>query len=223
MAVAAGVACVQQLHRPQVDLTSLHRHWHALLNGQPLSEQRGKCFIHEASNSRVFLAKDGGVVSIGGNALQAVEQGLLERADVLVRIQRRNEFQGRALLRQAVDRVRRNKGRCRMSNIDLAELGLQALAQLDRLADQRGKAVRIKVDVGERGENRLHREAVQGRINNAALAGLVSIERQPAEGVDQHILNIGQLAVLAADSGVGAGDAFGGLFALVAVHTILLI
>ena len=72
MAVGAGVGGIEQLHGAQVDLAGLHGHGYALFHGQARNKEDGQGLVTEGGDGRVLLAKDGGVIGIGGNAFETV-------------------------------------------------------------------------------------------------------------------------------------------------------
>ncbi len=186
------VAGIEQLHGLEVDLAGLHGHGHALLDGQSLGQERGQGLVAEGGHGRIGLAEDGGVIGIGGDALEAVEQGLLERADVDVAIQGFDQIQGLALGGQFGDRAGRDEGGGCLGELGGAagnpHLGLHGLAQLDRPLDQGDKAFRIEIDVGQGGKDGLKGKQVGGLVDNAQFPSFAGIEGQPLEGMDQQIL-----------------------------------
>ena len=222
VAVGAGVAGVEQLHRPQVDLAGLQRDGDAVGDRQPLRHQRDQRVVDEAGDGVVLLAEDPGVVRVGGDALEAVEQGLLQGADVLVRIERGDEVQGRALGGEARDGCRRLERGGGLGEVVLppaaATFAFIAFAQRHRPLDQRLEARRVEVDVGQRGEDRLEREEVGRLVDDAPLPALGGEERQALHRVHQQILQVGDLAVLAAHPDFFAPDPLDRLFALVTEH-----
>ena len=220
--VGAGVAGIEQLHGLEVDLAGLEHERHALLHGHPLGQHGGQGLVAEGGHGRVGLAEDGGVVGIGGNALEAVEHGLLERADVLVRVQVFDQVQRLALGDQIGHAAGRDEaGRC-LAAVALAtggrNLGLHGLAQFDGAFDQGDEPLRVEIDVGQGGEDRLVGEAVGGVIDDAQPAAFLGVQGETLHGVDEQILEIGDLLVLAADADDAAAGSLGGLFTLVAKH-----
>ena len=82
MAVGAGVGGVEQLHGPQVDLAALEREREGRLESELFSASGRQPLVDEGVDRRVLLAEDPGVVGVGGDALEAEKQGVLEGEDV---------------------------------------------------------------------------------------------------------------------------------------------
>jgi hypothetical protein len=141
---------------------------------------------------------------------------------VRVGIQGGDEIQGRALCFQSGQGVGRGKGGCRGAELNDAarclDLGLQGFPQLDGLADQGLKAARIKIHIGEAGENRFAGETVNPVVNNPDLAAGVSHQAQALDGMGQEVFEACHGFIFSADSEHGASGSLGGLFTLVAKH-----
>jgi hypothetical protein len=73
MTVGAGVGGIEQFHGPQIDLTGLHGHGHALLDGQTWNQQYGQGLIAESGDGGILLAEDGSMIGIGGDPFEAIE------------------------------------------------------------------------------------------------------------------------------------------------------
>jgi len=221
MAVGAGVAGVQQLHGPEVDLAAFEGEGHQRIEIHVAGEG-GHGLMDVGVDRIIFLAEDGGMIGIGGKAAQAVHGGLLQGLQVGIGIEGVDEVEGGALLFQTGQGIGRGKGGCGGGKINLAAgglyLGLQGFTQGDSLVDQDAKAGRVKIDIGEAGKNSLTGETVNRVINNPDLAAGVSHQAQPLDGMGEKIFESCHFLVLAADTDGGTGDSLGGLFTLIAVH-----
>ena len=86
------------------------------------------------------------------------------------------------------------------------------------VADPPLEAIRVEVDVGHGGEQRLGHEAIDPPVSGAQGGCPVAPHRDALGGVDQQILQRRGRGVLAAHPGRGAARAPGGLLALVTEH-----
>ena len=85
VAVAAGVARVQQLHGPEVDLAAFQHQAQQVVQAQVLAGDGGQALVDEGIDLVVFLAQDLGVIGVGADPLDAEEQGVFEGEDIGVR------------------------------------------------------------------------------------------------------------------------------------------
>ncbi len=95
-------------------------------------------------------------------------------------------------------------------------LGLAA--QTYALGNEFGNGFRIKVDVGDGGEQAIDHETIDFLVLDAFRPGLVRPEGNALEGVDQQILQGSDIRLLAADADRGAAGSFGSLLTLVTKH-----
>jgi len=218
VAVRAGVGGVEEFHGAQVHFAALQH------QGDPGSEVLvggeggGHAFVEEFVHGRVFLAEDGGMVGVGGHALDAENQCMLERPDVVVGL--RNVF--KAVLGALGDKAGQIEG-WDIGGRAFGQLGLdergQGLALGHGFVDQGHEVGGVEIDVGQRGEHGLGEEAAGFQRHGHAfgLGGHGGLG-QAGQGVDKEILQIGDVGLLAANAHFVATKAFGGLFALVAKH-----
>ncbi len=162
------------------------------------------------------------MVGVGSQSAQAVHGDLLERLEIGVGVEGIDEVQGRALLFQAGQGIGWGEGGGGSGKLGLAtgglDLGLEGLAQFDGLADQVDKAVGVKINIGEAGENGLTGKAINRIVDNSDLAATIRYQAKSLDGMGEEIFETGNFIVLAADTDGGAGDSFGGLFTLITVH-----
>ena len=149
-------------------------------------------------------------------------QQLAQRANVLARRVVGQHAHGQALgdqvdLVPALGRPGGGLDRARAA-ASLASLALRRIAQLDGLARQLDKAVRVKVGVGDGGKERLGDKEVGLWVADAALARLDAIERDALEQPDDQVLQRRDLGGLAAHAARGASLAPGRFLALIAKH-----
>ena len=132
MAVGAGVGRIEQFHGAQVDLAGLHGYGYALFHGQARNKEDGQCLVTEGGDGRVLMAKNGGVIGVGGNAFETVQQGLFQRADIDITVKILDQFQSCALGDEISHRSHRDKGGRGFIEIGLTagncHLGLHRLA-----------------------------------------------------------------------------------------------
>ena len=100
-----------------------------------------------------------------------------------------------------------------------SNLSLQLFTQLDGFVDHGDKALRIKINIGQCGEDCLHGKAVHGIIHNPFLTRLIGKQGHAAESIDEHIFKIGNFFVFTADTNFCAGNTFGSLFTLITIHS----
>ncbi len=206
------LARVEQGEGRDADPPALEDEPDHLVDGEVL-RGRGEPLLEEGLDRVVRVPEHGGVVVVRADALQAVDQHLAERADVLV--------PGREdadLLRLRVDRgvvrrrPRRGVGRARAHR-------RQGVADRDGLPDHLPDPGGVEVDVGERREERVGEKAP--RLVAPRPAGLPRREvahRDPPAEVEQDVHQAAEFLVLAADAADGAPGAPRGLLALVTEH-----
>ena len=225
MTVVSGVACIQQFHGPEVDLAAFHGECHQLVETQ-LCGQGSHGLMDEGVYGVVFLTEDGGMVGIGGKAAQAVHGDLLQGLQIRVGVEGVDVIQGGALLFETGQGIGRGKGGCGGGKINLAagglDLGLKGLAEGDGLVDQDAETGRVKIDIGEAGENGLTGEAVNRVINNTNLAAGISHQAKALNGMGEKVFKAGYGLSFATDTDSGTGDSFSSLFTLITVHGFLL-
>ncbi len=183
--------------------------------------------VEEGVDLVVLLPEDVGVVGIGGHALQAGRQQLLQAGDVLSELLlAAQDADLLALLDQAVEAGGRLPGSGAAQHFGrLAGLlrglfvsGLQALAYPGRLAQERSQSFGIEVDVGDGTEQRLEREYVSIVVGHAELARPVRVHPYALGCVYQEVLKGGRACILSAHPHDRTPDALGCLLALVAEH-----
>ncbi|KAF5060555.1 hypothetical protein DSECCO2_324580 [anaerobic digester metagenome] len=216
VAVGAGVAAVQEFHGLEVDLAALHAQADEFFQAQ-LVQALGQGALHEFVHALVLAAQDSGVVGVGGDALEAVDEDLLQGAKVLVGFQGFGDIVLFALGDKSFEGRGRGEGGGRGGDID-AGLGLEGLAAGHGVPDQDFEAGRVEIDVGQGREDAFVDEAVQVGVGHALGAGLHGHFGQPLQGVDEKILESGHFGLLAAHADFGAAGSFGSLFTLVAKH-----
>ena len=216
LAEGAGVGGVEDLHRAQVDLAALESDAHPLLETERRVVERDERAEQVRVDLGIGLAERASVVRVGGDALHAVERGLLERLHVGIArgVPRAAELGPKRYLAGNV------RAGCRVDHIHATqdpETHGKRVAKLERLVDLGGDRLGAEVDVGECGEQRV--------LDEVALGGQIGARRRlngdrgkRAAGVNQQVLERGDVRVLAAGAHLGAAGAVGGLLALVAEH-----
>jgi len=80
-----GVGLLKQLHGPIVDHSGLEDHVPMVLGGEVhVGQGLEQRLVHEGVDLLVPLAQDAGMVGVGGDALQPIDEHLLLALDVLV-------------------------------------------------------------------------------------------------------------------------------------------
>ncbi len=221
VAVAVGVGLVEQFHGDQVDAAALHGEGDEIHQAEVPVEGGGQGLVGECVDFVALAAENQGMVGVGGVALHAVDEDLLDRLDVRVDVVALHAV-GFALLHQA-DGIGRGLplggfgDRC----ADRSGQGLGLLLDDRSFAEDLGNRLGVEVDVGYRGEKPFDHEAVDLHVLFPGLAGFVGIEGNAFEGIDQQVLQGGDIRLLTADADLGAA-AVGCLLALKAKHVFLL-
>ena len=213
-AEGAGIARFQQLHGAQVGLAAFQHQAQPTVEVTALGIQLGtgaQAAIQEGGHVGITLAQFGGMVGIGGHALEAVEQDLHGGTHVLV-------------FGQAVDgRVAQVQGGQRRGRRGTGHAGGQGGGALQAFFLHGAQGDGIEIHIGQGGEQGLEGEVVGGGVHDAGVTGHQGHGRQFAQLPYQLVLLDGHGLVLAADAKAGTGLALGGLFTLVAKHGGLLV
>ena len=209
-----GIARFQQLHGAQVGLAAFQHQPQPAVEVVALGIQFGagtQAAIQEGGHVGITLAQLGGMVGIGGHALEAVEQDLHGGAHVLV-------------VGQAVDGgFPQIQGSQRRGGRGTGHTGGQGRGALQAFFLHGAQGDGIEIHIGQGGEQGLESEVVGGGVHDAGVTGHQGHGRQFAQLPDQLVLLDGHGLVLAADAKAGTGLALGGLFTLVAKHGGLLV
>ena len=170
----------------------------------------------------IFLAENLGMIRVSGYALDAEERRMLKSQNVRVDGRVGLEPHGLALLDQLVQGGRRFESCGALWKINFSarrfHLGLESFSELHGAFDQRLESCRIKVDVRQGGERRLHRENVDLVIIDTLLAAFHCVEGQTLQRVDQQVLERSHIRRFPANTDLGATFAFCRLFTLITKH-----
>ena len=175
----------------------------------------------------VFLAEQMRVIGVGGGALEAVRDELLEAGDVApeplasARVSIARDPGGRGLRCRGPASMRRG----RQSSRRLPGLRARVLIERFRLVangcrllDENREVFGIEIDVRHGRKERLDREHVDVAVARAQLRRAVRVHRNALGRVQQDVLQRRGRRVLAADAGENAARPFRGLLALVTEH-----
>ncbi|OQC69276.1 MAG: hypothetical protein BWX50_01016 [Euryarchaeota archaeon ADurb.Bin009] len=211
--VGGGVRGIEEGKDLHPDLAARENMADHIPDGE-LLQRGGEGLLHESRDLLVLVAEDGGVVVVGAEPFEPVDQEVTKRLQVGVHGLPR----GDDLLRLCRDRRRacRRPGAGRGFR---APGGREGVADAGRLIDHIPEAGRIEVHVGQ-GRKEASRNELPGiRVPAARLHRRKVPRREPLEGVDQDILESGSLLILAADAAYGAAETLCRLFTLVAEHS----
>ena len=210
----AGIARLQQFHGAQVDLAAFQHQAQPAVEVMALGVQFGagaQAAIQEGGHIGITLAQLGGMVGIGGHALEAVEQDLHGGTHVLVAGQ------------VVGGRVAQVQGSQRRGRRRAGHAGGQGGGTLQAFFLHGAQGHRIEIHIGQGGEQGLEGKIIGGGIHDAGLTGHQGHGRQFAQLPHQLVLLDGHGLVLAADTKAGTALAFGSLFTLIAKHGGLLV
>ena len=184
--------------------------------------------MEEGIDPVVVLAEDLGVVGVGGDALEAVGEELLQAGDVVAEPAPACLDRGGSALRDEPVERRRRAARRRGRRAPARRRRLACAGRLvERLRpvahgrgalDQAAQALGVEVDVGDGGEERFDDEDVDLAVARAEGGGAMRVHGDALGGVDEQVLQGRGGSVLAADAGGGTTGALGGLLALITEH-----
>ncbi len=100
MPVGSGVGGVEQLHGAQVGLAATHGHVDPGVEVQIVAQGARQPLVDEGGHGAIVLAKNIRMVGVGGHALDAVDDGLLEGLGVQVLVGHDGNAVGLALFHQ---------------------------------------------------------------------------------------------------------------------------
>lgn len=202
LAEAFGVGFVQQRHTLQVDPAELQHERQQLLHAPVLADGEQR-FRKEALDGLVPVAEHHGVIGIGCHAAAAEQQQGLQAADVLLCApELRQIIVARAAAGRGADGTVRHKAL--LLGPDAPGQGVQA--------------VRIEIDVRQRGEQALDHQLPGLRTG---VGTGVRRARQTDQCAGQVVLRLRSLRVLTADAAARAAGAACGLLTLKAKHVVV--
>ncbi len=227
MAVAAGIAGVQKLHGPKIDLAALEDHGDKIGNVQVRVRGRGQGFVNEGVNLLILLAQNPGMIGVGAHALDSKEQNVLQRQGVGVG--RRVRFEavllalGHQLLHTALGLISgRPLGEVGPASCGL-DFALELFPELGAAVDQGDKTLGVEIHVGEGGEAGLTGENIDVFVAHSNLPARHGHLGQPLQGVNEKVLQRRHLGIFATHSQDSAAFALGCLLTLVTKHAHILL
>ena len=229
VAVALHVSFVQEPHDGQVVLAALHGEPDEVHQAEGRVDGGGQGLVEKGIDLIVVLAEDLAVVGIGGHPLETVDENLDGGTDVLVLVQGEDAV----LLALLYQIGGRNPGRgtftedasldpvCRSEGVFVQGPGF--FLQLVTFFDGRFEAGRVKVHVGDGGEEPFQDEDVNFLIFGAELPRLVGEESEPLESIEQIVLKVCNVRLLSAHSLNIASDSLCRLLTLMTEHDCFLL
>jgi hypothetical protein len=211
--VDSGVRRIEEGEDLHADLAAREHVADHLLDGEVL-QRGGEPLLHEGHDLLVLVAEDGGVMRVGADPFEPVDEEVAERLEVDVHVLPcgddllclcRDRF--RARRRPGAGRGLRTPG------------GREGVADTGRLLDRALEPRGVEVHVGQGRKKALRDELPCLRVPAALLHRREVPYREPLEGVDQDVLEPGGLPILAADTTHGAAIALCRLFTLIAEHS----
>ena len=212
VAVGAGVGLVQQGHAGHRDLAGLHGQVDQCAGFQ-LPGGGGERLGQEGVDLLAFEAEHRGVVGIGGDALQAVDDQFLQGAQVLVAFRQHADLRRFGL---ETGLVAFPGGHLRQ--LRRTQRGAQLALHPDRLQDLVGDPGVVEVGVGDGQEQALGDEQAHFLAGRAGGAGQFLEEGQALEVEHQQIHEIAGFGLLAAGAADAAAFVPGGFLALETEH-----
>ncbi|MGC4119087.1 MAG: hypothetical protein QM765_31885 [Myxococcales bacterium] len=225
VAVGAGVGVVEERHDLEVELAHAQGGGQQLLGLEALLGGQVEQLVEEPVDLARLAAEDGGVLGVGGGALEPVEDELGQAGRVLADAGDLGlDGGGASLGEQALAVLGGDEGGGPVELLGrglllVARRGVERAGLLQRLAqvaEDGDEVVGVEVDVGDRGEQRLDHRAAERVVVLAEHVGAVGVHRDALGGVDHQVLQGAGDRVLAAVADALAALAADGLFTLVA-------
>ena len=197
---------VEQRQNVDGDLAALEVEGEQFVDGGDAGIELGEGFDMKASTtgSARFIWR--GVVGVGGHALEAVEQQLLQAGDIFTKAW---PCGGRSSIREPGEQgvFRRLDGDAR-GGVPAAATTLRIMPRIEAVSKL------TLVTVTNRASS-----SIGARFRRPLGGGHVRVAgRKALGGVDEHVLQVGSLRRLAADAARHAAGSAGGLFTLIAKH-----
>ncbi len=229
MPVGRGVRFVEQAHGFHAHRARVEHPLHQLTGGEGVVRRCQQRLLHEGEQPVVRLLQDVGMLGVGRQPLEPVDNQLPQRADVGVEAGVSHDAYLLALQRQdsrsvALGRPSRHLGMGALTFPGLMpsagglRLRLERVTALHRLTDEGREAGGVEIDVGDGGKERLPHEPVGLWVRHLVGAGLLAPVGDPLEQPDEQVLQLGHLRVLAADAAHRAGFVPGRFLTLIAEH-----
>jgi hypothetical protein len=140
----------------------------------------------------IILPEDLGMIGVGGDTLEPVEDDLLERYDIGVFAGLSPQSDFFPLGNEALDGLGRGEGGRGVGEIDMTPRVLnpllQPLPQIHALPDPGSETIGVEVDIGEGGEYSLKGKKVSFRICDSHFPALGGMEGNPLQDMDQKVL-----------------------------------
>jgi len=217
VAVGGGVGLVQQGHGVDRCLARLHDKSHELVDGFLLGG-RGERFDQEAIDLLVLEAQDHGMVGIGRDALQAVDDELAQGAYVLMGGGEHTDLLGLGteLVFSALPEGRVVGD----APGGIACLRPEGITDAECLFDVGDDARRVEVRVRERGKESIGEEPAVGKVERSLFERFFAVEGRPLEHMDEQVHEVGCFFRLSTDTPYRASLILGRFLALVTEHIV---
>ena len=207
MAKFARLAAVEHFHYFVVQLTDGHRGGEQRAHVFRVGAQPGHDVVKFGGHGVIDLAEHARVFHVRGGAFQAVEAKQAQTQHILAdRALAAIDRSNRRLRLQAsgIGGQREGRGRAWRNGGNASGLagGLVALTQLLAirfgLTGVAGNPLGLEIHIGQRGEKCLRNKDIDCAIDNAEFTGFFCVERGALQGVDEQVLQIGNVGCLAA-------------------------
>ena len=201
IAVGGGLRFVQHLHNGEVHFTDVHRFGQQLFNIVRAGAEPRHNLMILLINVVIVAAVNVGVLHIGGGAFQAVQAEQAQTDDIFMIVASVERERLRLLLQDFRIVAGQRDIRQRMLRLRQTEqraARFQAVAIALRLKGVIDDAIRVEVDVGQRGEETAWRKAVDFMIDHPLRARMQCPGGKALQHSDQQILQVGSLRGFAA-------------------------
>ena len=156
MSVGAGVARIQELHRPKIDRAALQNQAYPVVQPQIFPESRRQPLLEEGIYGVILLPQNAGMMGVGRHAFHAVLQDVLQGEDIAVDVRIRLRADFFALGNQTVNRRRRRERGRRLRKIHFASrldhFSLEAFPERHAAPDKFIKSLGIEIHIGDHGK-----------------------------------------------------------------------
>ena len=229
MSEGLRLARVEHLHDAVVERADVHRALEQSAAIGRLRAEESHDLVEASSDRAVGLAKNPGVLHVGGSAFQPVQAEQAQADHVLADFllaavqregQRIAEHYGFGVGQTVVGRRGQLFRRDALGGARGLVTGTQVVAVGFGAAGEVDDALGVEVDVGQCRKERLRHVGVDLGIDDADLARGHGIRRHGLQQVHQHVLQIGDFAGLAAHAArkTAAGIALGGTDGVFTLH-----
>ncbi len=175
----------------------------------------------------IFVAEHSGVIGVGGCPLEPVQNQFLQArhvgAEATLPLGDGHLFAladepGQIGCRLPGRRSRQDVGILAGFSAGRLVQGPGLIAHLCGMAQVPCEALRIEIDIGDRGEEELEHGPIDFTVGSSELGGSMGVHRHALGGINQKVLQGGRFGIFSTVPDNRAAGPFGGLFTLIAIH-----